>query len=199
MKNDYIWQALYSPGFEHLQLDITSETITADSIVVYTNDNLAKRLQYRIVCDASWIVRKAIIFEPNAPSPSTYLLHDGQGGWITAEGNPVDLLQGCAYVDITVTPFTNTLPIRKLNLKPGEAEIIQVAYLDIENAAVKTVKQRYTNLEPGEKYNLYRYEGLDTGFTTEIEVDNDGIVVNYPNLWQRIYSSSETRPAQAHI
>jgi hypothetical protein len=188
MHKDYIWQALYSPGFEHLQLEFSQDTITANSLVIFTNDNIAKRIQYKVVCDLNWIVREVTISELNAAAPSNHLLHNGRGEWTTLDGTAVDLLQGCAYVDITVTPFTNTLPIRRLNLKQGEAEIIQVAYFDIENATVNAVKQRYTNLGPGEKYTLYRYEGLETGFTTEIEVDNDGIVVNYPNLWQRVYS-----------
>ena len=40
MSNHYIWQALYSPGFEHLQLDFGPDAITADSVVVFTNDNI---------------------------------------------------------------------------------------------------------------------------------------------------------------
>ena len=39
-------------------------------------------------------------------------------------------LVGCEYVDISETPFTNTLVIRRLGLTPGESADISVAYFD---------------------------------------------------------------------
>ena len=39
-------------------------------------------------------------------------------------------LVGCKYVDISETPFTNTLVIRRLGLTPGESADISVPYFD---------------------------------------------------------------------
>jgi hypothetical protein len=52
------------------------------------------------------------------------LLSDGQGNWTTSDGQAVSELRGCIDVDISVSAFTNTLPIRRLGLAPtGSAEL----------------------------------------------------------------------------
>jgi hypothetical protein len=48
---------------------------------------------------------------------------------------------------------------------------------------VSALAQAYTCIEPNRRY---RFEGLDTGFTAEIAVDDDGLVTDYPGLFERI-------------
>lgn len=85
-------------------------------------------------------------------------------------------------MDITATPFTNTLPIRRLRLRSGQAETILVAWVEVPALTVVAKPQRYTCLEPGR----YRFEALDSGFTRDIEVDEDGLVRTYPDLFRRV-------------
>ena len=86
-------------------------------------------------------------------------------------------------VDITATPFTNTLPIRRLNLSAGQSADITVAYIDVPSLTVTADPQRYTCLEPMRRY---RFESLDSDFMREIEVDEHGLVVLYPDLFRRV-------------
>ena len=81
-----------------------------------------------------------------------------------------------------MTPFTNTLPIRRLNLKKGQAHDVVTVYVHFPELAISADPQRYTCLEP---MKLYRYESLDSDFVREIEVDPDGLVVSYPGLFRR--------------
>jgi len=46
------------------------------------------------------------------------------------DGRLVPELEGCMDVDISVTPFTNTLPIQKLGLAPTESPEVSVAYVE---------------------------------------------------------------------
>jgi len=48
------------------------------------------------------------------------------------------------------------------------------------------VMQRYTCLERGDDGSLYRYEGLGTGFVTNLPVDPDGLVLDYPDIFRRV-------------
>jgi hypothetical protein len=98
-------------------------------------------------------------------------------GW-----RPPDLA-GAIDVDLTATPFTNTLPVRRLELRNGQAEVIAVVYVEIPSLTVVARRQRYTCLEPGRRY---RFESLESGFTREIEVDDDGLVRTYPGLFRRV-------------
>lgn len=86
-------------------------------------------------------------------------------------------------MDLAVTPFTNTLPIRRLGLRAGESADILAAYVSPPDMSVTASRQRYTCLEPG---RLYRYRSLDGDFARDIEVDRDGLVVDYPDLFRRI-------------
>ena len=98
-------------------------------------------------------------------------------------GTPRPDLAGAFDVDLSATPFTNTLPIRRLGLAAGQAETIHVVYVRFPDLEVTINRQRYTCLEPRRRY---RYESVDSDFTREIEVDPDGLVVTYPGLFRRV-------------
>ena len=42
-----------------------------------------------------------------------------------------------------------------------------------------------TVLEKGDGGGLYRFESLDGGFTADLPVDPDGLVLDYPGLFKR--------------
>jgi hypothetical protein len=114
---------------------------------------------------------------------SLSLVSDGAGNWRYGSGEPLPELVGALDVDLTATPFTNTLPIRRLRLKAGESAEIRAAYIRFPDLAVMPDRQRYTCLEAG---RLYRYEAVDGDFSRDIEVDDNGLVVTYPGLFRRI-------------
>jgi hypothetical protein len=89
-------------------------------------------------------------------------------------------------VDIAVTPFTNTLPIRRLGLAATESAELSVAYFKRTELQAWPDPQRYTCLEKSDEGGLYRYLSLDGGFTADLPVDGDGLVVDYPGLFKRI-------------
>jgi hypothetical protein len=53
---------------------------------------------------------------------------DGKGRWFDAKGTHLAELDGCIDIDISATPFTNTLPIRRLQLKHGAAQVLRCVY-----------------------------------------------------------------------
>jgi hypothetical protein len=113
------------------------------------------------------------------------VLSDGEGNWASPDGRAVKYLEGCEYVDVAETPFTNTLPIWRLGLSPGESAEITVAYLDRAELQPWPEPQCYARLEKDEEGGLYRFESLDGGFTADLAVDADGLVVDYPGLFRR--------------
>jgi hypothetical protein len=85
-------------------------------------------------------------------------------------------------VDLWPTPFTNTLPVRRLRLAEGVAAEIRVLYVNAPDLSVSAQVQRYTRQGGG----LYRFESLEDGFTSEIELDEQGLVRVYPGLFERV-------------
>jgi hypothetical protein len=105
------------------------------------------------------------------------LEHDGGGNW---RDRPE--LDGCLEVDISTTPLTNTLPINRLRLKPGESHAIRAVYIELPGLGVSVMPQRYTRLDE----RLYRYQS--EGFQADLTVDEHGLVVDYPGLWRRLHA-----------
>ena len=110
------------------------------------------------------------------------LIVESRGIW-RSSGRELRELHGCEDVDLALTPATNTLPIRRLNLPVGGTESVIAAWVKIPDLEIAPLRQRYTRLTK----NSYRYES-DTGFTAEIVVDDLGLVTSYPGGWERIGS-----------
>jgi hypothetical protein len=185
MRQSIIWEARYSPGFEHLDLGIDSSGVQASGLIVLTKDSSVWRIGYRIECAASWVVREVEAVVLGAGGQSIQLKHDGHGNWSTGQGKKLPALDGCMDVDISATPFTNTLPIRRLRWEDGLAEEIQVVYLEVPSFNVSPLEQRYTCIGKKGHYTGYLYENIMSGFKAEILVDADGLVVEYPNIFKR--------------
>jgi hypothetical protein len=115
---------------------------------------------------------------------------DGDGGWTDGSGNPISSLDGCFEVDISATPFTNTLAIRRMRLKTGETSALVAAYISIPEMKVRPSRQRYTCLNVGPNGAMYKYEdeGLFQGFTADLPVDCNGLVTDYPGLFRRVWA-----------
>jgi uncharacterized protein len=176
------WQDWDGRGIEHLVLREGPREIVAESVVVASAGGSEFALRYRIRCDKSWRVRKAeivVVGEPRAIE----IAGDGKGNWSDASGKPLRKLHGAIDIDLSVTPFTNTLPIRRLKLRKGASADIVTVYIVAPALTITTDPQRYTCLEPRKRY---RYESLDSDFTRDIEVDDQSMVVAYPGLFRRV-------------
>jgi len=142
-------------------------------------------LTYRVECDESWSTRAVRVERLNSNLPCLALYADGKGHWTDHAGRDVESLHGCIDVDVSLTPFTNTLPIRRLSKALHTPTEINVVYLDIAHWKHERVRQRYTRLAP----NQYRYEGIFRDFQAVLKVDDDGFALHYPGLFDRIGSS----------
>jgi uncharacterized protein len=177
------WQDWAGKGIEHLVLKEDPNQIVAESAVIGTIDDQAFAARYKILCDSQWHVRKIEISEIGSDL-TTEFVSDGDGNWVDGSGAAQPHLANAIDVDISITPFTNTLPVRRLGLRNGESQEILVVYIQLPNIRVTTDRQRYTCLEVGRRY---RYESVDSDFTREIEFDADGLVTDYPGLFRRVY------------
>ena len=175
------WLAVDGFGAEHLRVRGDREGLTAESIVVGELGNVPYGLSYRLRCDGGWRCREAV-FALVGEARTLHLLADGEGSWRSGDGVPLEALRGCVDIDIAATPFTNTLPIRRLRLARGQSRELRVAYIPVPSLRPEAAGQRYSCLEPD---RLYRYESLPSGFTAELTVDEDGLVIDYPEMFRR--------------
>jgi hypothetical protein len=177
-----IWnKELQGVGLEHLLL----EPRVADSVVLAFDEKHGPfRLAYRLTWDESWQLRDAdLVVSAERSTQSLSLQTDGQGRWRHANGRAIDELDGCMDIDIWPTPFTNSFPIRRVPMAVGERRQFRMAWIFAPDLAVHPQPQAYTRLDD----RLYLFENLDgTGFRAELPVDEEGIVVDYPDLFRRV-------------
>lgn len=195
---DVLWAAWDGRGFEHLALSTEPGGVRADSLIIAVDDDgRPYRARYVVECDAGWVMRRArieVLEEPARVMPARVMparvmevRADGRGGWTDAVTGTSLPLTGCMDIDIYPSPFTNTLPIRRLaDAGVGRPVAIDVAWVLLPALTIQAARQEYTLLERGETGARWRFRALESGFTAELAVDGQGVVRDYPEIARRI-------------
>jgi uncharacterized protein len=184
-----MWQPWSGPGLESLRIVEDADGVRAEAVVIGVDEGRSFAVRYAIRCDAAWHVRDVEIASLEGRSTTLALASNGMGRWTDGSGEHVPSLDGCLDVDLSATPFTNTLPIRRLSLAPGWATEITVVYIAVPALTVGVSRQRYRCLTWGAGGGAYRFETGAGDFTADITVDADGLVVEYPQIARRVWSA----------
>ena len=185
MKIQLGWSALEWPSCENVLVEVDTERVVVEGFIVAVVEGEPVSLRYGLNCDPDWTTRRLDV-EWFGRDEVLSLVADGQGAWLDRDGRTLSALERCVDVDISVTPFTNTLPIRRLGLRSGESRDLRVVYVEVvPGLPVSAADQRYTCLKTTEQGGLYRYESGD--FQRDLRVDSNGFVVDYPQLWTRTH------------
>src|SRR5437879_5063268 len=122
------WQDWSGTGYEHLVLNVERGGVIAESALLSGTGHAPFAARYRITCDPLWRVRKLEV-SLVGDERRVEITADGTGNWADAEGAPLPHLQGAIDIDLSASPFTNSLPIRRLGLPQGGSAEIQAAYV----------------------------------------------------------------------
>lgn len=179
---DVRWTPTSGAGLEHLHLTTTPDGIVARSVVVGTFGDVAFGASYEIRLGADWHVSSfrvetvhGEVLDLRSPAP---------GRWVDASGDPRVDLDGCVDIDLSATPFTNTLPIRRAAIAPADGEVaFRMLYVPFDTLEPFPDTQFYTAIEAD---RLYRFVNDDRSFTSDLAVDEDGLVTDYPGLFKRL-------------
>jgi hypothetical protein len=132
------------------------------------------------VCDAGWRTLHAkIIGWIGAQQVRVELYTDTARRWII-NGQQAPSVAGCVDLDLAFSPSTNTIPIRRLALNPGERAEVRAAWLSFPALSLEPLVQTY--VRTGE--SSYHYQSSGGNFVTDLEVDRAGFVLRYPPLWE---------------
>jgi hypothetical protein len=175
------WKAKDGEGLERLMIAETDASIRAEGWVIGTREGEDYGVRYVVECSTDWVTRRLHLEVQSGVSLT--LTSNGLGTWTNNAGLHQPELDGCIDVDISATPFTNTLPIRRLKLAQAERRRIRVAYIPVPSLRPSPAEQAYTCVEPGRRY---RYEGIFRNFEADLRVDDAGLVIDYPSLFSRV-------------
>jgi len=144
-------------------------------------------IEYRIIINNSWIVQSLFIDLINGGQHQVGFTRSVSGVWKTVAGENLPDLNECTDPDISYTPFTNTLAIKRLNLQVGEQSEIIALFFDLPSLMPKPMRQRYTR--KGEKQ--YLYENVDSDFQALLNIDDNALVIDYADRWKRIFPAND--------
>jgi uncharacterized protein len=176
-----IWKGIVYNSLEYFKLFRQEEIFVAKSKIIGAYENKIYSVEYSLGIDNGW---KIFSFDIECEINNIKGKFNGERKddiWkINETINPI--YTDFDFVDISLTPFTNTLPIRNLNLTGGQEKEIDVIYVNVLDNYIKPVKQKYRkNLD-----KTYRYENVPNDFEAEISVDELGLVITYPSLFERV-------------
>lgn len=181
MQTNLLWTGREYYSLENCLVKATATGSEITSTVIGYYEEKIYRVEYLIKTNQNWeTVFLEISSRHSNQTQSIRFEGDGKGNWLS-NGKKADQFNGCIDVDIPLTPFTNTLPINRLRLGRNQAQEIQVIYCDLLKQQIKPVRQKYTRLSNTE----YHYENVPNDFEATIQVDESGLVVDYPSLFER--------------
>ncbi|MGZ3812083.1 MAG: putative glycolipid-binding domain-containing protein [Mucilaginibacter sp.] len=179
MELNILWKGLQYHLLENNLIVQTNLGYEIISTIVGNCEETPCRVNYCIHVNKSWEVVYARISAELNQNTDVTVLEKKDRQW-HMNGDENKYFEGIRFIDISLTPFTNTLPINCLQLSQGERKVIEVIYFDILEKEIKPSRQVYTKLSEC----TYLFENFDGGFSAEIEVDKYGLVTRYPELFE---------------
>ncbi len=182
-----VWEPVEYRGMEYLMLKEGEPSVSVESTILGVEDGNGFRLDYQVRCDADFSVRTVQL--RMAGGAIVALNGDGQGNWTDEVGNAMPKFAGCIDIDITATPFTNTLPMRRVAWDVGQSREFKMLYITVPELTLTVSEQRYTCLDKTEAGARFLFELVDGSFSAELPVDADRLVLDYPGLFKRLWAS----------
>ena len=174
LNQSYRWRGLDLATLEHCHVTANGRDTRIRGTIIGPDFGLF----YRIKLDENGHTRTLKI--ERADGKVLELFSDGAGFWSDDRAEPISELKGCVDIDIWPSPLTNSLPIWRGEWVDGEPQTFVMAWIDATTMEVKRSEQAYTKIDA----TRFRFQSAD--FEAVLEVDADGVVVNYPGLFERI-------------
>jgi uncharacterized protein len=177
-----LWRRLDVPGHDAASLLMDEEGAVLSGMATF-HEGDPTALAYVVHVDRQWETteghvwgwrgREAIDLRLGRDSAGTWTLNDE----LCAE------VQGCLDLDLSFTPATNLLLIRRLSLGIGQSAEVRSAWLEWPGLRLTPLVQRYARRTETE----YDYESDLPGneqFRSTLLVQPDGWVLDYGGLWR---------------
>lgn len=170
---------------ESVRVQLNGKRIKAAGRIIGAHcvDHPAFSASYDLVTDENGVTRRLSMRTTLAAGERQMSIsRDDEGKWMIDNGSrhQRSTFGGALDVDVVLSPFFNTLPIRRLGLH-AESEDIQVpvVYVNLPDLGVQEASLVYSSGADG-------IHVLSPVSSSSLTVDADGFVLDYPGLAERI-------------
>ena len=175
-----LWQDVETGALDRCRLETGADGLRLSGTVLTPEHGSPLDVRYLVEAGPDGLTRR-VELELDGGATRRVLLADGAGHWRWEGGPELAEVAGSLDVDLTVTPATNTLPIRRLAaLDVGRAADLHMAWVQFPGLEVLASAQRYERLAPD------RWRFSTDGFQAELLVDPDGLVLDYGGLFRSL-------------
>lgn len=179
-KTSILWRRLDQAGHDAALLIEDPAGAVIEGTAVFSETGRPCRIGYRVACDAAWRTVSARVTGWLDTMPLDVAIGvDGNRGW-RLNGRSCPDLHGCDDIDLSFTPATNLLPIRRTRLVVGTQVSVRAAWLRFPSMTLELLDQTYERVSE----SRYRYESGGGSFVAILETNVAGFVTRYPSLWQ---------------
>lgn len=178
MNRALLWQRVDTVGVEYAELE--GDPLRLQGEVVVVEEGRPFAVSYRVECDDAGLTARARVqVKRGGVRDELTMIRRPAGDW-TANGRSLPELQEIADVDLSISPSTNTPPIRRLRLDIGQAAELTAAWVKLPSLEIAPLRQVYRRIAA----STYAYEAPDLQFHAKLDVDSDGVVQRYGDLWR---------------
>ena len=137
-------------------------------------------LDYIVRCDEHWMTLGADVTGlQDGIEVNLRILRDGDDWTLHDELQPQ--VSGAQDIDLSFTPATNLMPLRRLMASDDKVLRLRAAWLRYPEGDLAPLDQRYRRTETD---GAVDYAAVQTGFSTRIDIDPSGFATSYPNFWE---------------
>lgn len=176
-----MWSRLEGNGMEYCEISMHPATALKGQVVAEINGRPIA-VSYGIQCGDDGATQSVdVSSRMDGMEQERSIVRSTEDTWYF-NGQEVSEFDGLKDVDLGITPSTNTLPIRRLNLSPGESREFTAVWLKFPDLTLAPLAQRYTRIDTA----TYLYESIKSGYRAKIHVDPDAVVMIYEGEWERV-------------
>jgi hypothetical protein len=135
-------------------------------------------LRYRVTCGSRWETQDAIVAGTLGKKIVRAEITRSKDHWLLND-EPQLAASGHYDLDLSFTPATNILPIKRLALGNGVETEVSAAWLRFPSMTIATLHQTYRRLGRAE----YAYTAFGGKFKRKLSLRSSGLVKSYPGLW----------------
>ena len=123
-----IWKGIFYDTLEYCQINFENNNVFVTGTIVGIAKGQPVNINYQIFMEENFEVKSVKVKAADERIFTTQVTRKNKK-WFDGNGVYLKEFDNCQDIDISLTPFTNTIPIKRLHLNPDNLQILMFCIL----------------------------------------------------------------------